>query len=201
MAAVCVFCSSSTDISGADVSLARSLGSEIARRGHSLVSGGGAQSSMGAVARAVREGGGRTVGVIPAALLELPGVGDTDADELLVVDDMRQRKGLMDSRSDAFVALAGGLGTLEELLEVWVGRVLGMHVKPVVVLDPHRLFAPLREQVARMVAGGFATAEAAAAVIWTTEVGQALDAVERGIARPVRLVPTAAEVAESDPGT
>ncbi|MDP9101880.1 MAG: TIGR00730 family Rossman fold protein [Actinomycetota bacterium] len=198
MAAICVFCSSSDSIDRAHLDLARSLGDELARRGHSLVSGGGAMSSMGAIAGAVRAGGGRTVGVIPAALLELE-VGDRDADELLVVDDMRTRKGLMDGRSDAFVALPGGLGTLEELLEAWVGRILGMHVKPVVVLDPRGLFEPLRHQVAVMVEQGFVQEQAAGALVWATSVGQALDAVEEGIRRPVRLLPTPSEVAESEP--
>ena len=74
---------------------------------------------MGAVAEAARAGGAHTTGVIPQALLDLE-VGDRSADELLVVDDMRTRKGLMDARSDAFLTLPGGLGTLEELTEVWV---------------------------------------------------------------------------------
>ena len=200
VAAICVFCSSSDAIGPAHTQLAAELGAQLARRGHSLVSGGGAMSSMGAVARAVRAGGGRTVGVIPAALLEIE-MGDRDADELLVVDDMRTRKGLMDGRSDAFVALPGGLGTLEELLEVWVARVLGMHVKPVVVLDPEGLFAPLRRQVDLMVSEGFVQRPAAEALAWTTTVEEALDAVEAGIRRPVRMRPSVGEVAESEPGS
>jgi uncharacterized protein (TIGR00730 family) len=109
VAAICVFCASSTRIDSAYVEQAAAVGTELARRGHSLVSGGGALSSMGAVARAARAGGARTLGVIPAALLELE-VGDLDADDLLVVDDMRTRKGLMDARSDAFLTLPGSWG-------------------------------------------------------------------------------------------
>src|SRR3954469_18159228 len=129
MAAICVFCSSSERIASHYVELAADVGTELARRGHSLVSGGGRVSMMGAVARAARAGGARTVGVIPQALSELE-VADDDADELLVTPGMRERKGLMDSRADAFLALPGGLGTLEELLEVWVARSLGLHDKP-----------------------------------------------------------------------
>lgn len=192
-----MFCSSSTAIDPAYVALAAEVGTALARRGHSLVSGGGALSSMGAVARATRAAGGHTLGVIPAPLLELE-VGDRDADELLVVDDMRIRKGLMDSSADAFLTLAGGLGTLEELLEVWSSRVLGLHAKPVVVLDTDGLYAPLRQQVALMVERGFVRREAAEALQWATSVEQALDLVEAGIAQPVLLTPTPSEELEAE---
>ena len=152
---------------------------------------------MGAVARATRAGGASTVGVIPAALLELE-VGDRDAEELLVVDDMRVRKGLMDNRSDAFLALAGGLGTLEELVEVWSAKVLGLHSKPVVVLDTDGLYAPLRAQVELMVERAFVRREAADALQWATTVDEALDLLEHGIAHPTRIVPTVGEELESD---
>lgn len=195
MAAICVYCASSKAISPHYVQLATDVGREIARRGHSLVSGGGALSMMGAVAEAVRAGGARTVGVIPAALLDLE-VGDQAADELLVVDDMRTRKGLMDSRSDAFLALPGGIGTLEELLEVWVARSLGLHRKPVVVLDVDGVFDPLREQVDLLVARGFVRPEGVASLTWTTSITEALDALETGIAEAKQFVPTVGEVAE-----
>ena len=198
MAAICVYCSSSSRIDQSYVDLAAEVGTEIAKRGHSLVSGGGDLSCMGAVARAARAGGARTVGVIPAALLELE-VGDVDADELLVVDDMRTRKGLMDSRSDAFLTIPGGLGTLEELLEVWVARFLGMHVKPVVVLDVDGLYDPLRAQLALMVERGFVREQAAGALTWTTSVTGALDAVEAELAAPYRIVPRVDEELESEP--
>jgi hypothetical protein len=137
--------------------------------------------------------------VIPRALLDLE-IGDQDADELLVVDDMRTRKGLMDARSDAFLTLPGGLGTLEELLEVWVARFLGMHAKPVVALDPDGLFAPLREQVEVMVKQGFVRPPAVAALTWTSTVEEALDAVEAQLASPVVITPAVEEVLESDEG-
>ncbi len=198
MAAICVFCASSMRIDPAYVELAAEVGRELARRGHDLVSGGGALSMMGAVARAVRAGGGRTTGVIPEALLQLE-VGDRDADELLVVDDMRMRKGLMDARADAFLTLPGGLGTLEELTEVWVARSLGLHVKPVVVLDVDGLYAPLRAQLDLMLARGFVRPVAAGALVWTSTVAGALDAVEAGLSAPVRLTPSLQEELEADP--
>ena len=198
MAAICVYCSSSTSIDQRYVDLAAEVGTELARRGHSLVSGGGDLSCMGAVARAARAGGARTVGVIPRALLSLE-VGDQDADELLVVDDMRTRKGLMDDRSDAFLTLPGGLGTLEELLEVWVARFLGMHAKPVVALDPDGLFAPLREQVAVLVEKGFVRRESADALRWTESVAEALDAVEVELGTAATMHPAPEELLEAEP--
>lgn len=180
---ICVYCSSSTAIDDAYVQLAADLGARLAARGHSLVSGGGDVSSMGAVARAVRAAGGHTLGIIPTALLELE-VGDRAADELVVTETMRERKALMDARADAFVALAGGLGTLEELLEIWVARVLRMHDKPVVVLDPHGLFEHLRRQVDVLVEQGFARASARDAISWAGSVDEALDLVEAGAGRP-----------------
>ena len=198
MAAVCVYCASSTRIDASYVALAAEVGAALAARGHSLVSGGGALSMMGAVARAARAGGAHTTGVIPQALLDVE-VGDREADELLVVDDMRVRKGLMDERSDAFLALAGGIGTLEELFEVWVARSLGLHVKPVVVLDPDGLYAPLRHQLELLAERGFVRAPALAVLQWAGSVDEALDLVEAGLADPVRSHPLAEEVLEAEP--
>jgi uncharacterized protein (TIGR00730 family) len=171
---VCVFCASSELIERRYLDLARDVGDELARRGHSLVSGGGSVSCMGEVARAARAGGAHTVGVIPDAL-RLREVADLDADELIVTADMRSRKGEMDRRAEAFLVLPGGLGTLEELLEVWTARVLGMHNKPIVVLDPDGVFAPLREQLAGLVAAGFATTAAVDEVAWVSDVSSAFD--------------------------
>lgn len=177
MATVCVYCSSSDRIDPSYVELAAAVGTELARRGHTLVSGGGSVSCMGAVARAARAGGARTIGVIPRVLVDLE-VADHDADELVVTPDMRARKGRMDDLADAFLALPGGLGTLEELLEIWVSRTLAMHAKPVVVLDPHGLYDPLRTQVDVLVERGFVRAGARDAVHWVPDVGAAFDLLE-----------------------
>lgn len=196
MAVICVFCASSEAIDRRYVDLAAEVGAELARRGHSLVSGGGSVSCMGAVARAARAGGARTVGIIPAALRELE-IADDDADELVVTPDMRTRKAEMDRRADAFLTLPGGLGTLEELLEIWTAHVLRMHTKPVVVLDPYDVFAPLRSQVALLVDRGFARASVWEALTFTTDVGAAFDALEARVA-PVPA-PTGEEVLEAEP--
>ena len=194
MARICVFCSSSERIHPAHLQLAAELGTELARRGHDLVSGGGRVSMMGAVARAVRAGGGHTLGVIPAALTGLE-VADTAADELVVTADMRERKGRMDAAADAFLALPGGLGTLEELLEVWVAGTLGMHGKPVVVLDPTGVYSALRDLVDTLLVQGFVRPGAEQLAVWTSTVPEALDAVEAGLSTS-RIVPPAADVRE-----
>jgi uncharacterized protein (TIGR00730 family) len=194
MARICVFCSSAERIHPAYLELAAELGTELARRGHDVVSGGGRVSMMGALARAVRAGGRHTLGVIPAALTGLE-VADDDADELVVTADMRERKGRMDAAADAFLALPGGLGTLEELLEVWVAGTLGMHDKPVVVLDPTGVFAALRDLVDRLLVQGFIRPGAEEVAVWTSTVPAALDAVEAGLAR-TQAEPAPVEVAE-----
>lgn len=195
MATICVFCASSERIPDRYVELASDVGSELARRGHTLVTGGGSVSCMGAVARAARAGGARTVGVIPEGLLAWE-VADEDADELIVTPDMRVRKGEMDRRADGFLTLPGGLGTLEELLEIWTARILRMHDKPVVVLDPDGVFAPLRTQVEELVALGFARPSVHDAVQWATDVPTAFDLLEQ---RPPVLPPTAEEILEAEP--
>lgn len=176
---ICVYCSSSLSINEKYLDLAIEVGREIALRKWSLVSGGGNVSMMGAIASQVREGGGHTIGVIPRALVELE-VADTLADELIVVDDMRTRKAMMESHADAFLALPGGLGTLEELLEIWVGKYLGFHDLPVVVLDPDGLFAPLREQIDLLHERGFVRTAQQEIVKWTTTVEEALSACAGG---------------------
>jgi uncharacterized protein (TIGR00730 family) len=198
VAAICVYCASSTRIDPSYVDLATRVGRALAERGHTLVSGGGDLSMMGAVARAARAGGAHTTGVIPRQLLELE-VGDRDADELLVVDDMRIRKGLMDARADAFLTLPGGLGTLEELFEVWVARSLGLHAKPVVALDTDGLYAPLRAQVELMVQRGFVRRPATQALQWAAGVDEALDLLEEGLRTSTRMTPLADEVLEAEP--
>jgi len=195
MLTICVYCASRERIDQHYVDLARAVGDELARRGHALVSGGGSVSCMGAVARAARAGGAYTVGVIPRGL-EAREVADTDADELIVTTDMRDRKAEMDRRSDAFLALPGGIGTIEEIFDAWVSRSLGMHDKPVVVLDPDGVYDLLRAQIDDLVTRGFARAAARDALVWTTTLGEAFDALE---SRPAAFAPTVGEVLEAQP--
>lgn len=175
--AICVFCASSTDIDPRYLDLATALGEELGRRGCSLVSGAGSISAMGALARSARSAGVHTVGVIPQALTAYE-VVDTDADELVVTADMRERKAHMDARSDAFLVMPGGIGTMEEFFEAWVGLALGMHRKPVVLLDPWDDYETLHSLIAAMVDKRFVRAEVAGALLWTRTPAEALDHIE-----------------------
>lgn len=178
MAAICVYCASSTQIDDSYLKLATEVGRQLAERGHSLVSGGGRVSMMGAVAVAARAGGAHTLGVIPAALVGFE-MADEDADELVVTENMRERKAIMDQRCDGFLALPGGLGTLEELLEVWTARSLGLHDKPVVILDPDGVFDPLFEWLDHLKDAGFVRESAYLAVTRTRSLQDAFAALER----------------------
>lgn len=192
---ICVFCSSQQGIDPKYLNLAAEAGEGLAKRGHTLVSGGAVVSCMGEVARAVRRSGGRTIGVIPQALVDIE-IADTASDELIVTGGMRERKGIMEARSDGFLVLPGGIGTMEELFEVWTGRLLGLHDKPMVLLDPWGDYEPLRALVTSMYDNGFTRAEVFDAVGWATSVSEALDL----LARPARhLGPHVADVAESAP--
>jgi uncharacterized protein (TIGR00730 family) len=193
--AVCVFCSSSSRIDQRYLELATEVGTELARRGHTLVSGGATVSCMGAVARAARAGGARTIGIIPENLVRIE-ISDEDSDELVVTEDMRSRKAEMDRRSDAFLVLPGGLGTLEELFEIWTTRVLGVHDRPLVILDPYGLYEPLRDLMTHLLEEGFNRPKVFDAVGWTTSIPEAFDLLAKA---PVRIEPTAEDYAEAEP--
>ncbi|MBF6091122.1 TIGR00730 family Rossman fold protein [Nocardia cyriacigeorgica] len=188
--AVCVYCSAST-IDQAQLALATQVGTEIARRGWQLVSGGGHVSMMGAVATAARAGGANTIGVIPKHLVHRE-VADVDADELIVTDTMRQRKQVMEDRADAFLTLPGGIGTLEEFFETWTGAYLGVHDKPVVVLDPDGHYRGLFAWVDELHARGFVPQPALDRVRVVADLDEAFEALrprtlgrENGGAQPV----------------
>jgi uncharacterized protein (TIGR00730 family) len=154
ISSVTVFCGSSDVVEEKYFAAARELGEKLVRRGWRLVYGGGSVGLMGALATAVRAHGGHVTGVIPKTLLDL-GVGDRSVSELIVTDGLRDRKAIMDERGDAFVALPGGLGTLEEVLEALTLKQLGYHRKPVAVLDLDGYFDPLWGQIQRGIDTGF----------------------------------------------
>jgi uncharacterized protein (TIGR00730 family) len=172
---VCVYCASIEGIAPQNRELAAAVGRAVGERGWTLVSGGGRHSMMGAVASAARLAGARTVGVIPRALVDREWADD-DSDELLLVDTMRERKALMEAHADAFLALPGGVGTCEELFEVWTAGYLGMHDKPVVVLDPHGHYTGLLAWVSELRERGFVVPSAIERLRVTTAVEEALDA-------------------------
>ena len=172
--AVCVYCASGPTHPEL-LALASQVGVAIAKRGWTLVSGGGNVSAMGAVARAARSAAGRTVGVIPKALVHRE-LADVDAAELVVTDTMRERKKEMEDRSDAFIALPGGIGTLEEFFEAWTAGYLGMHDKPLVLLDPFGHYDGLVTWLRGLVATGYVAQSAMDRLIVVDDVDAALAA-------------------------
>ena len=152
---ICVFCGArfGTDPAGREV--AQRLGELLAQEGIAMVYGGGGVGLMGLVANAALKAGGKVVGVIPRFLLQRE-AGHPALTETLVVETMHDRKLAMFERSDAFVVLPGGIGTLEELFEVLSWRTLGLHSKPIVIVDQGGYWQPLAALLRGVVEGGFA---------------------------------------------
>jgi uncharacterized protein (TIGR00730 family) len=182
VAAIGVFCASSQRLEGRWLDLAHELGVEIGRRGHELVSGGGCVGMMGAVADGAREGGARTYGVIPQSLVDLE-VADTKADELVITDGMGARKTLLIDRADAFITLPGGLGTLDELFEVWTTATLSLHRKPILLLDADGFYSGLLEWLRGVTKQEFIRREAMAMILVAKDVQESLDLVEEALIR------------------
>jgi uncharacterized protein (TIGR00730 family) len=172
--AVCVYCASGPAHPEL-LELASELGEAIAERGWTLVWGGGRVSAMGAVASAARARGGRTVGVIPQNLMRRE-LADAEADELIVSDTMRERKQVMEDRADAFIVLPGGVGTLDELFDAWTTGYLGVHGKPIVMLDPFGHYEGLWLWVCGLVDSGYISQAAVDRLVLVDKVSAAVEA-------------------------
>ncbi|CAN2214795.1 COG1611 Predicted Rossmann fold nucleotide-binding protein [Candidatus Nanopelagicaceae bacterium] len=170
---IAVYCSSSPTIDSKFIDLSFELGASIAESGADLVSGGGHISSMGAISRGARSKGGKTIGIIPQKLVDIE-FADHDSDELVIVESMRTRKAKIEELADAFIALPGGLGTLEELIEIWVGRYLGFHNKPIVILDPFGVYEKLHELVIDLENQEFVKPGMRDLVLWATNIEDSL---------------------------
>jgi uncharacterized protein (TIGR00730 family) len=151
---VTVFCSSSRHVDPAYHQAASDLGRRIAEQHWSLVYGGNDLGLMKALADGAREAGGKLIGITPRLFVD-QGVVDQRCDELIVTETMRQRKESLEQRGDAFIALPGGFGTLEELFEIIVGRALGYHDKPIVLLNIRGFYDPLLAMIRHATAEHF----------------------------------------------
>jgi uncharacterized protein (TIGR00730 family) len=185
---VCVFCASASKLPEVHHKAARRLGELIAERGHRLVYGGGSVGLMGEVARAVKDRGGRIFGAIPRTLVERE-LAFGPADELVVTETLRERKAEMDARADAFVALPGGFGTLEELVEVVTLRLLTLHERPIVLVNVEGYYNPLRALVREMVEQGFAPGGEGDLFEVAGSPEEALDLVESSLGHVARSSP------------
>lgn len=175
---VSVYCSSAPGLDPALIDFAYELGKGIALAGHDLVWGGAKVSMMGAVARGARDHGAKTIGVIPRNLVDRE-IQDPEATQLHLVDTMRERKAMIEELSDGFIALPGGIGTLEEFFEIWVGRYLLFHNKPIAVLDPIGAFGPLKGALDHLASHNLMKTGQTELISWTTRVDEALNALSR----------------------
>lgn len=175
---ICVYSSSSNSIDSKYFDIATELGKEIAAKKNILLFGGGMLGLMGATATAVHTKGGKVIGVIPEALNQKGVVYET-CDELVVTKDMRDRKSIMDARSDAFIALPGGFGTLEELLEIITLKQLKYHNKPIVILNANGYYDFLLKQFDQIIGRSFAKPESAMLYHVTSDVSEALNYIDQ----------------------
>lgn len=183
MRRVCVFCGSSTGNHERYADAATQLGREMVRRGIGLVFGGGAVGLMGVIADAVLAAGGHAIGVIPHALVARE-LAHRALPDLRVVNSMHERKATMASLADAFVAMPGGFGTLEEFCEVVTWTQLGVHRKSCGLLNVGGFYDPLIEQFDRGVGEGFIKTANRRIVVAHAEPGALLDALSRAPAPP-----------------
>ena len=178
MRSVCVFCGASSGHDPAYALAARRFGEVLARHGIELVWGAGNVGLMGVLADAVLSHGGRAVGVIPDFMVERE-LAHTAASEILIVDSMHARKAAMAERADAFVALPGGFGTLDELFEILTWAQLHIHSKPIGLLNVQGFFDPLLAMVRHMSREGFITARHLALLHEDVHADSLLDAMRR----------------------
>lgn len=154
---ICVYCGSRPGRDPAHMAAGRALGQSIASHGLSLVYGGGTKGIMGAVAKGVLENGGHVTGIIPEFLMDMEATQDSlgDLSELIITEDMHQRKHKMFERADAFVTLPGGIGTLEEIVEIMTWGQLGRHEKPMVFANINGFWNPMLDLLNHMSEEGF----------------------------------------------
>jgi len=171
---VCLFCGSRSGNDTSFIHSAQVLGRELARREYRLVYGAGDRGLMGEAARSMQQAGGAVTGFIPQHLVELE-VGKTDLDKYVVTTDMHERKKLMFENSDAIVALPGGPGTLDELIEVLTWRQLGLHSKPIVVVNVNGYWDPLRALLTSVVDHGFADSSIVDFIAFVSGAADAVD--------------------------
>lgn len=174
---ICVFCGASPGNAPHYIALAEKVGRSIAERGYGLVYGGGGLGLMGATARGTHEAGGEVLGIIPRFLTELEQVV-TDAPHI-IVETMHERKTLMYDKADAFIVLPGGIGTLEEAVEVMSWARLKLHAKPIVFLSQDGFWTPMRALLDHIVERRFAPSQLGQDMAFTSSVSGAFELIEQ----------------------
>jgi uncharacterized protein (TIGR00730 family) len=188
--AICVYCGSGSGRDPRYLAAAQALGQLMAEAGHRLIYGGGNNGLMGAVARSVKAHGGHVTGIIPHFLVTKEKLL-SDADEVLLVDDMHQRKMAMFEKADAFVALPGGIGTLEELVEQMTWAQLGRHGKPIVMVDIAGFWRPLMDLLAHMRLEGFIREGLEVQTLTAEKIEDVIPMIESWVQRHGKSAPAA----------
>lgn len=183
---ICVFGASSRDLEQGYFDEAFALGAELARRGHTIVFGGGASGLMGATARGAKSQGGRLIGIAPKFFDE-PGILDKDCDEMIFTETMSERKKAMEDMPEAFITLPGGIGTFEEFFEALTLKQLGRHAKAMAVLNTLGYYDALEAMVQRAVDERFLTADGKDLYAMFTDVGELVSYVENYHAEPEEI--------------
>ncbi|KAJ3238383.1 hypothetical protein HDU78_003565 [Chytriomyces hyalinus] len=173
---VCVFCGSSPGVNPIYIQETNAVGASLVSNGLGIVYGGGNKGIMGAIAESVQSAGGKVLGIIPEAMIvgfpEMSLVGET-----ITVPDMHTRKAMMNAKCEAFVALPGGLGTFEEVLEAMTWSQLGIHAKPIIILNTNGFYEPLRNLIDRGVAEGFILKENREIAIFVDTAAEVVPAI------------------------
>lgn len=174
---ICVYGASSTTLAPEYYAAARELGQTIAGHGHTLVFGGGDHGLMGSCAEGAYEAGGKIIGIAPRFFDE-PGILCKYCDEFIYTDTMRDRKAAMEDHSDAIIAMPGGIGTFEEFFEMLTSKQLGLHAKPMVLLNTLGYYVPLLDMLSKSAESGFMSRRCMDIFSVCANASEAIDAAE-----------------------
>ena len=180
---ICLYGASSSAIAKAYVNPTEELGAKIAERGHTLIYGGGAAGLMGAAARGAYSRGGEIIGVVPS-FLNVDGILFDNCTELIFTETMRERKALMEQKSDAFIMTPGGVGTFDEFFEILTLKQLGRHSKPIAVFNVNGYFDSLIAQLENAVHKQFMNPEIFELFISTDRADRLIDYLENSVSSP-----------------
>ena len=180
---ICLYGASSNAIAKSYINPTEELGAKIAERGHTLIYGGGAAGLMGAAARGVYSRGGKIIGIVPS-FLNVDGILFDKCDEMIFTETMRERKQLMEEKSDAFIVTPGGVGTFDEFFEILTLKQLGRHSKPIAVFNINGYFDSLIEQLKNAVHKQFMNPESFELCFFTDNADKLINYIEYAANEP-----------------
>lgn len=180
---ICLYGASSNAIAKSYINPTEELGTKIAERGHTLIYGGGAAGLMGAAARGAYSQGGKIIGIVPS-FLNVDGILFDNCDEMIFTETMRERKQLMEEKSDAFIVTPGGVGTFDEFFEILTLKQLGRHSKPIAVFNINGYFDSLIEQLKNAVHKQFMNPESFELCMFTDNADKLINYIEYSVNEP-----------------